>query len=99
MSQEQVKITVPQILGYLDKGMKRQDIAEELGLNMSDVKRIFEHPELRGKQAKKKPGFIFTDSPGLPVEEIEEGENNNLDNTYTGDASEEFHEEAETVEV
>ena len=59
---QQVQVTIPQVLGYLDKGMTRKEISEELGISQQDVKRMFQHAELKGKQAKQQPGFVIVES-------------------------------------
>jgi len=58
-----VKVTVSGILGMLKDGKDRAQIGKELGLSGADVKRMFQHPELKGKKVKKviEPGFIFED--------------------------------------
>ena len=58
---QQVQVTIPQILGYLDNGMSRKEIAAELGITMQDCKRMFQHVQLKGKQAKQIPGFIIVE--------------------------------------
>lgn len=68
MGKEQKKVTVQGILGYLKKGMTRQEIAEELELPMSDIRRIFQHPKLVGKRPTIKPGFVLID---LDEEELQ----------------------------
>jgi len=70
---QQVKVTIPQILGYLDSGMTRKEIATELGITMQDCKRMFQHSDLKGKQAKQQPGFLIVD---------EADATSNADNSY-----------------
>lgn len=60
---QQVQVTVEQIQGYLNDGKTRRDIANILGISYTDVKEMFQHPELKGKKTKTKkvPGFVFVD--------------------------------------
>lgn len=84
MSQGQVKVTIPQIKGYLEEGMTRKQIGEKLSLSMSDVKRLFEHEQLQGLRAKKQPGFLVVDEHDYS--DTMGGEHHE-DEIYHGDAS------------
>lgn len=57
-----VKVTTSLVLSLLkDHGLTREEIAETLELTMADVKRIFQHPKLKGLKTAKKPMFILED--------------------------------------
>lgn len=92
---QQVRVTIPQIKGYLEEGLTRKQIGEKLGLSGSDTKRLFQHPELKGLRAKKQPGFLIVDED---YSDTMEGHHSD-DEEYTGDASveEEHTEEVVTV--
>lgn len=72
MSRSKQEITISQIIEDLDNGLKRGEIAEKYGLNMSEVSKIFQHPKLRGLKARKPVSFLLIDD--LEVEETEEVE-------------------------
>lgn len=67
-----VKVTVSGVLRLLEKGMSRDEIGEELGLSKRDVKLLFQHPDLKGRKAKKPVGFILVDEIEEEEEEISE---------------------------
>ena len=58
-----VRVTPKMILGMLEVGKDRKAIGEELGLSQADVKRMFQHPELKNKKVKKfvEPGFVWAE--------------------------------------
>ena len=61
MSQERKTITVTEVIRLLDEGMHRPQIAEHFGLTMSDVNKLFKNAALKGKKARKAPGFVLVD--------------------------------------
>ena len=61
MSQERRTITVSEVIRLLDEGMHRPQIAEYFGLSMSDVNKLFKNDALKGKKARKAPGFVLVD--------------------------------------
>ena len=61
MSQERRTITVSEVIRLLDEGMHRPQIAEHFGLTMSDVNKLFKNAALKGKKARKAPGFVLVD--------------------------------------
>jgi predicted transcriptional regulator len=61
-AQGRVKVTTSLVVSLLkDHGMTREEIAETLELTMADVKRIFQHPKLKGLKTAKKPMFVLED--------------------------------------
>lgn len=58
---EPVKLTVSGILNDLEQGLVREQIQEKYGLSTTDMGKLFQHPKLKGKKAKKAPGFILED--------------------------------------
>jgi len=51
--QEKTQIKISDILAMLQNGKTRNDIAEHYGINMTEMKEIFKHPQLKGKKTKK----------------------------------------------
>ena len=72
-------ITISMILADLDNGIDRNGIKDKYSLDTWEVKQMFEHPNLKGKKAKKKRklSFKFVDDintvdpnqTSIPVEE------------------------------
>ena len=56
-----VTVTISGLLEDLNSGLKREDIATKYGLPIGDVREIFKHPKLVGKQARKPRGFTLID--------------------------------------
>lgn len=54
-------IKISEVLGFLDNGMSRQEIATELDITMADCRRLFKNELLKGKKAKRQVDFIITD--------------------------------------
>jgi transposase len=54
-------IKVSQVLTLLNEGKSREEIADHFEISMADCKRLFQHPELKGKKAKKQPAFNLID--------------------------------------
>jgi len=75
-------ITISMILADLDNGIDRNGIKEKYSLETWEVKQMFEHPNLKGKKAKKKRklSFNFVDDTttvdpnqtSIPMEATEE---------------------------
>ena len=84
---KQVKVTVKQILGYLENGMTREEIAEELGITMQDCRRMFKHPSLKGKRTHTTPGFQFVEEDEVTTELTSEETFHQSDDEFTGDAT------------
>lgn len=72
-TQEKPQIKVSDVLAMLNDGKTRDDIANHYGITKPDCKRLFEHPSLKGKKTKKKPGFILVDDT-----EIEQAHNDSV---------------------
>ena len=53
MEQNQVQVSVSQILLDLNNGLDRKAIKEKYNLNGSQLKTLFSHPKLKGKKVKK----------------------------------------------
>ena len=73
-------ITISMILADLDNGIDRNGIKDKYSLEAWEVKQMFEHPNLKGKKAKKvrKLSFNFVDDTAadpnqtsIPVEATE----------------------------
>jgi hypothetical protein len=52
-------ITISMILADLDNGIDRNGIKEKYSLDTWEVKQMFDHPNLKGKKAKKKRKLSF----------------------------------------
>ena len=83
-AQGRVKVTTSLVVSLLkDHGLTREEIAETLELTMADVKRIFQHPKLKGLKTAKKPMFVLEDDlddevlAEIVAEEVTEQENTN----------------------
>lgn len=63
-------IKISEVLNLLNEGKKRPEVAEALGITMAECRKLFEHPKLKGKQARKPVGFVVVDD--LEEEENEE---------------------------
>lgn len=56
---EKVKVSVAGIRQDLKDGIDRAGIAKKYDLTKADVKRIFEHKDLKGLKVRPTPGFEF----------------------------------------
>jgi len=75
-------ITISMILADLDNGIDRNGIKDKYSLETWEVKQMFEHPNLKGKKAKKKRKLSFNfvndintvdpNQTSIPVEATEE---------------------------
>lgn len=69
-----------EVLDLLNNGKTRPEIAEHFGISMAECRRLFQHPDLKGKRAKTIPEkeFEFIDDreevapSSLPQNEEEE---------------------------
>ena len=57
------QIKVSDVLEMLNQGKERSEIAAHYGLNGSELKQLFQHPQLKGKKTKKVkvPTFVIVD--------------------------------------
>ena len=69
---EKVKVSIPQVLGWLKEGKDRREIAKILGLNFTQLKALFKHKDLIGKKVHNNRTDAFE-----IVEELPEGESDN----------------------
>ena len=81
-------LTTSQILNDLDNGLDRKAIATKYGLNMTEVKVLFEHPALKGKRPKralKQVSFTLVDDTKAEIDtqEVEDNTSENWDNEKT----------------
>lgn len=67
MSKQQIKVS--EVLELLEQGKSRKEIGEYFGLNGVEVKTLFQHPELKGKKAKKQMPFVIIDDINEVIEE------------------------------
>lgn len=56
-----VRLTITQVKNDLALGIDRDGIAEKYGLTKGDVKKLFQHPSLKGLKVKTAPGFDLVD--------------------------------------
>lgn len=91
------EIKISGVLALLDAGKSREEIAEHYGISMADCKRLFEHPSLKGKKAKKQPGFVLVDDtvdgPGEITNPDEEEDEIGGDFTDVNEESQEIQED------
>ena len=71
------QIKISEVLALLNDGKTREMIAEELELSKTEVSKLFQHPKLKGKKAKKAVTFeLFDDTEEeLEVQNLEITEN------------------------
>ena len=82
-----VKISIPDVKQDLANGLTRKEIGQKYGLNFTNTKALFQHPELKGLKTKKPfdPAFeivgeetaqvaeaVATTVEEAPVEEVAE---------------------------
>lgn len=70
----QIVLSPEGILEDLNQGLSRDEIQEKYGLTKTDLQRMFQHPDLKGKKTKKMPGFVWasSESSTTTVEETED---------------------------
>lgn len=93
MSENRVKINPKDVLALLADGKTREEVREHYNLSKGDLKKVFQHPELKGRKTKKAPGFVFEDDAPSNISntEIETTTNevSNVDATIADDVQEE----------
>lgn len=104
MQDNRIKISPKDVLAFLADGKTREEIREHYGLSKSDMKRVFEHPDLKGRKTKKAPGFVFEeDSPSEEIfnrdNEINAGENESLSEQNSIESTETQSEEQIVTET
>ena len=101
-------ITISMILADLDNGIDRNGIKDKYSLEAWEVKQMFEHPNLKGKKAKKKRklSFNFVDDintvdpnqTSIPVEEPDVHQEASMIIEATPELQEKFEQEDDTDE-
>ena len=100
-------ITISMILADLDNGIDRNGIKDKYSLEAWEVKQMFEHPNLKGKKAKKvrKLSFNFVDDTvadpnqtSIPVEEPDVHQEASMIIEATPELHEKFEQEDDTDE-
>tara|TARA_R100000544_G_C2197097_1_gene44755 strand:- start:11 stop:388 length:378 start_codon:yes stop_codon:yes gene_type:complete len=99
-------ITISMILADLDNGIDRNSIKDKYSLETWEVKQMFEHPNLKGKKAKKKRklSFNFVDDTttvdpnqtSIPVEEPDVHQEASMIIEATPELHEKFEQEDDT---
>jgi len=54
-------IKISEVIALLNEGKKRPEIAEYFGITMAECRKLFQHPALKGKKARKPLGFNIID--------------------------------------
>lgn len=67
MSERQT-IVVEDVLEMLRQGKTRDEIGTHYGLNGVDLKKLFQHPQLKGRRTHKEPSFIVVSRAESSVE-------------------------------
>ena len=101
-------ITISMILEDLGNGIDRNGIKDKYSLEAWEVKQMFEHPNLKGKKAKKKRklSFNFVDDintvdpnqTSIPVEEPDVHQEASMIIEATPELQEKFEQEDDTDE-
>jgi hypothetical protein len=100
-------ITISMILEDLGNGIDRNGIKDKYSLEAWEVKQMFEHPNLKGKKAKKvrKLSFNFVDDTAadpnqtsIPVEEPDVHQEASMIIEATPELQEKFEQEDDTDE-
>lgn len=71
---KQVEVVIEDVQQMLIDGKTREEIRVHYGLNKTDLKALFMHPDLKGKKTHRKPGFVIvakTTTDEKPQELIE----------------------------
>lgn len=66
------QITISEVLGLLEQGKKRSEIATHFGITGADCKKLFAHPKLKGRKAHKAPIWELVDDVAMVEEPVVE---------------------------
>lgn len=55
------EIKISEVLGLLDAGKSREEIAQHFNMSNGDLTVLFKHPSLKGRKAKKQRDFVVVD--------------------------------------
>jgi hypothetical protein len=58
---ERQRITISGVLELLNQGKNRAEIGEHYNLNANQVRKIFQHPKLKGKKPRTQDPFVLVD--------------------------------------
>lgn len=101
-------ITITGVLELLDQGLTREQIATHYGISMKACKKLFQHPELKGKKAKKQDPIEFelvndlveeTPAPQVEIQETQQPEEPQQANEVEATTQEELVAEEAQFEV
>jgi hypothetical protein len=86
-----VKVSIPEVLKWLEDGLDRKEIAAKLGLNFTQLKALFQHKDLKGKKTHTNPADAFEIVEELPAgsEATEEKASEAVAETATSEAIQE----------
>lgn len=99
-----IKIKVTDVLSMLQEGKTREDIRVHYGINKTELKALFQHPELKGRKTikPKELSFVIVDdikeTSGEDVAEVEfeiSSEKIQEENSVSEETTEEVQEETQ----
>ena len=68
-----LRITISDVLGLLDQGKSRKEIAEHYGRTQSDMKKmVWDHPKLKNRKAKKQYSGIELEDDTEDINDVAE---------------------------
>ena len=70
MSENRVKINPKDVLALLADGKSREEVREHYNLSKGDLKKVFQHPDLKGRKTKKAPGFVFEEDTTIGASDV-----------------------------
>ena len=74
-----LRITISDVLGLLDQGKSRKEIAEYYGRTQSDMKKmVWDHPKLKNRKAKKQYSGIELEDDTEDINDVAEVPAENL---------------------
>lgn len=71
-----IEIRTSDVLQMLKDGMTREEIRLHYGLSKMDLKRLFQHPELKGRRTRPKPKFTILDDTSEDSEALSDTSEN-----------------------